>query len=78
VCVLPAWSPETLCSADTFCKVVTGWGRGSQDNVPKLRPAVEEYLDKRGITHGLEVGNSGMVCFCINRGQRLQPYMECF
>jgi DNA-nicking Smr family endonuclease len=64
--------------SDTFCKVVTGWGRGSQDNVPKLRPAVEEYLDKRGITHGLEVGNSGMVCFCINRGQRLQPYMECF
>lgn len=62
--------------SDTFCKVVTGWGRGSQDNVPKLRPAVEEYLDKRGIKYGLEKGNNGMMCFRIARGQYLRPYNE--
>lgn len=67
-----------MCPADTLCKIVTGWGKGSHDNVPKVRPAVEEYLDKRGITHGLETGNIGMVCFCITRGQHLKPFTERF
>ena len=60
--------------ADTYWRIITGRGKGSYDHVPKLRPAVEEYLDKRGIIHGLEEGNSGMVCFRISRGQELKPF----
>lgn len=60
--------------ADTWCEVVTGKGKNSQDNIPRVKRAVTAYLQQRAIMFASPPGNSGVVCFRVNRNQRLQPY----
>lgn len=62
--------------ADTFAKIVTGRGKGSVDQISRLKPAVEDYLTKRGILQGLEPGNNGVICISLKRGQTLKPYTK--
>lgn len=62
--------------ADTFAKIITGRGKGSPDQISRLKPAVEAYLTQRGILQGLEPGNNGVICVNISRGQKLKPYSK--
>ncbi len=67
-------SRGTLVYADTIAKLITGRGKGSPDQISRLKPAVETYLTERGILQGLEPGNNGVICIHISRGQQLKPY----
>ena len=42
-------------------QVVTGWGRNSSSGVPRVRPAVLEWLASNSHHHREDVNNAGMV-----------------
>jgi hypothetical protein len=50
---------------------IVGQGEHSINHVPRIKPAVEEYCDKRGLRHELE-HNKGRILIHLQPGQQIE------